>query len=898
MFSHLKRRIGVLTAVAVLAALVPTLSAVSPVSAAPASTAVTVVDDAASYLACPTSAAIPSAGFTDTTDASVDCLKYFGIVNGTTATTYAPTDSVTRWQMALFVTRALDAANVTLGTGADQGFTDIAGKSAEIQTAINQIKQLGITTGVTATTYVPDNNVSRQQMALFIERMLDNLPAGPGGVSEADATGTSDASITYVNGNCGEGAGAKTCTGEYNYTDIDSGSVTVEASLAIKELFTLGIHEGVSVTTFNPLGDMTRASMATMINAAMNHSHLRPEGLHLQASNYSAATASNTPNLSVSYRDASFDPIASAPVDVFYWTNSTTEGNAAFLSTGACDNSLRTALAITGCYIDVSEPKTDENGNMEPTANGTAPVSIIYNGTDTYHAWTAAAATTYDDDLHGETAAPNTHSSIDVVATPAAASLRCSMDTPARASTATEVHTMKYGAVTTVTCQVVNGLSGTTAGAVADATQYVKLERTQTFTTDNTGGQSGEILAASATLSLTGADGSVAFTIDGPADRNTAVGDVITDAITITVVGGLGLEYAYNTTVSTSGYMADDGNDLQFSLAYKDAVVASTTMTSTQTATHSVASTSGVTRSVTGNVWDQYGDAVSGETVTFTSASALVNNLGMICATATPAAAVCTSNLAHGLAVGDFLTLSALGATATGDTGAAASVTLAAGARLKVSAVGTTTTLTLTDDSGNDVILSADSTAAEPMLLVRESFAPANNSRTTSTTGAASFSWVDTEGTSGADVVTAVATGGAAPSTSKTFYRLGTTPTNWENTGDMSGTLEVAEIVSRIEEFDGTNDFMIVSIQDTATGTLELGHETTQYYRLNFDSNDQFANTATNANQTGVSATQSAWETSSTKLAAASALSAAVADDLSMWNYAALSTGVSRFYTN
>jgi hypothetical protein len=344
--------------------------------------------------------------------------------------------------------------------------------------------------------------------------------------------------------------------------------------------------------------------------------------------------------------------------------------------------------------------------------------------------------------------------------------------------------------------------------------------------------------------------------------------------------------------------MADDGNDLQFSLAYKDAVVASTTMTSTQTATHSVASTSGVTRSVTGNVWDQYGDAVSGETVTFTSASALVNNLGMICATATPAAAVCTSNLAHGLAVGDFLTLSALGATATGDTGAAASVTLAAGARLKVSAVGTTTTLTLTDDSGNDVILSADSTAAEPMLLVRESFAPANNSRTTSTTGAASFSWVDTEGTSGADVVTAVATGGAAPSTSKTFYRLGTTPTNWENTGDMSGTLEVAEIVSRIEEFDGTNDFMIVSIQDTATGTLELGHETTQYYRLNFDSNDQFANTATNANQTGVSATQSAWETSSTKLAAASALSAAVADDLSMWNYAALSTGVSRFYTN
>ena len=94
--------------------------------------------------------------------------------------------------------------------------------------------------------------------------------------------------------------------------------VTVEASLAIKELFTLGIHDGVSATTFNPGSDMTRAAMATFLTAALNHTNVRPEGLHLQASNYSAATASNTPTMSVSYRDASFDPIASAPVDVFF----------------------------------------------------------------------------------------------------------------------------------------------------------------------------------------------------------------------------------------------------------------------------------------------------------------------------------------------------------------------------------------------------------------------------------------------------------------------------------------------------------------------------------------------------------------------------------------------------
>ena len=296
MLSNLRRRIGVLAAVAVLAALVPTL-ATSTASAAPATTAITAltIDAPATYLACPTSASIPSAGFTDTTDTSVDCIKYYGITSGTTATTYSPTDSVTRWQMALYMTRLLDVANVTLGSGADQGFTDISGESAEIQTAINQIKQAGITTGKTATTYAPADNVSRQEMALFSERMLDNLPPGPLGVSENELV--SGLATTYINSNCGAVAA---CTGKYNYTDIDSGSVTVEASNSIKELFTLGIHDGIAATTFNPLSDMTRAAMATFLNAALDHTNVRPEGLHLQASIYAGSTNTVSPTLSVS----------------------------------------------------------------------------------------------------------------------------------------------------------------------------------------------------------------------------------------------------------------------------------------------------------------------------------------------------------------------------------------------------------------------------------------------------------------------------------------------------------------------------------------------------------------------------------------------------------------------
>ena len=138
MLSHFKRRLGALAAVAVLAAMVPTVTSTPAASAAPATTAITAATiggslvRTADYLACPTGAA-SAAGFTDTTATAVDCLAMFGITKGTTATTYSPDDSVPRWAMALYITRAHAPAGGTLGAGADQGFTDISGKSAEIQ---------------------------------------------------------------------------------------------------------------------------------------------------------------------------------------------------------------------------------------------------------------------------------------------------------------------------------------------------------------------------------------------------------------------------------------------------------------------------------------------------------------------------------------------------------------------------------------------------------------------------------------------------------------------------------------------------------------------------------------------------------------------------------------------
>jgi hypothetical protein len=146
-------------------------------------------------------------GFTDIaslpadTQTAINQVRELSITTGTTSTTYGPNDSVTRWQMALFLTRFVHASGVALPSGESQGFTDIGSLSAEAQLAINQVKQLGITTGTSATTYAPDQPVTREQMASFLIRAFrvtytlqffagDCTPPLPADPNEPAAPGT------------------------------------------------------------------------------------------------------------------------------------------------------------------------------------------------------------------------------------------------------------------------------------------------------------------------------------------------------------------------------------------------------------------------------------------------------------------------------------------------------------------------------------------------------------------------------------------------------------------------------------------------------------------------------------------------------------------------------------
>lgn len=115
---------------------------------------------------------IDISGLSDDARVAINTVRQLDVTTGKSPTLYDPYSAVTREQMALFLTRLVRAAGVTLPGGAGGPFADIAGLSAESRTAINQVRELGITSGTSATTYSPGQMVTREQMASFLARTL------------------------------------------------------------------------------------------------------------------------------------------------------------------------------------------------------------------------------------------------------------------------------------------------------------------------------------------------------------------------------------------------------------------------------------------------------------------------------------------------------------------------------------------------------------------------------------------------------------------------------------------------------------------------------------------------------------------------------------------------------
>ena len=103
------------------------------------------------------------------------------ITTGTTATTFSPDDAVTRGQLAAFLWRFAGEP-----TAAGNPFTDI---TLGWQLApVAWLAAWGFTTGTTATTFSPDDAVTRAQMVTFLWRLLgEPAPGGPSGFPNVTA---------------------------------------------------------------------------------------------------------------------------------------------------------------------------------------------------------------------------------------------------------------------------------------------------------------------------------------------------------------------------------------------------------------------------------------------------------------------------------------------------------------------------------------------------------------------------------------------------------------------------------------------------------------------------------------------------------------------------------------
>ena len=173
------------------------------------------------------------------------------------------------------------------GTTTVPAFTDTSGLSAEIQAAITALASHGITAGTTATTFSPNDNVTREQMAMFLNRFA--------GIAKDHAA----AAI----------ASTAAASSVFNYTDLASASY--EGVEAIVRLYNLGVTDTCTVATscaatYRPADDITRAEMASMVKELLDHTNARPAGITIQSSASLATTGSKATLISV--RNADFTP--------------------------------------------------------------------------------------------------------------------------------------------------------------------------------------------------------------------------------------------------------------------------------------------------------------------------------------------------------------------------------------------------------------------------------------------------------------------------------------------------------------------------------------------------------------------------------------------------------------
>ena len=97
-------------------------------------------------------------------ETAVELLASLGIVKGKTDTSYAPEENITRAEMATIILRTM---NMEEGAKGNDTFEDVTPAHWAYDN-ISAAYQLGIINGVSATSFAPDSNVSYEQAVKMI----------------------------------------------------------------------------------------------------------------------------------------------------------------------------------------------------------------------------------------------------------------------------------------------------------------------------------------------------------------------------------------------------------------------------------------------------------------------------------------------------------------------------------------------------------------------------------------------------------------------------------------------------------------------------------------------------------------------------------------------------------
>ena len=289
-------------------------------------------DHPAEFSSC-VGAATESNGFEDMVgsfaEEAVNCLAHYGITQGRTETGYAPSELVSRGQMALFLYRAAGPVGIELAEPIEsQGFSDTDGLDDGTRTAAVTLAQMGIMPGVDEDRFDPHTPVTRESMAVLVDAFLREAEVGMGGTEIEQVTNTDTV-----------------------FTDIDK--VPVSAYKAIIRVYELGIMQGITQSTFAPAQPLTGAQLAVVTARMMAHTGARPRGLSIQIS------PDQPDEALVAVRDDQFRPVVDALVDVF-----SMDANAAFLTNGRCPTGAAPVGGGEVCVIDHEDGITDPYGDL------------------------------------------------------------------------------------------------------------------------------------------------------------------------------------------------------------------------------------------------------------------------------------------------------------------------------------------------------------------------------------------------------------------------------------------------------------------------------------------------------------------------------------------------------